>query len=162
MKSRKRKIWLFGLLMLCLGMSGCIKQEKKEWETLAEEESKEHIHHMSLQWFGEAPDCTHGGYQMAICTICGWVDQSACGEVMALAHTPAIIIQQQGNCREDTVIVYKCTVCGEQIGYERHTESDGHRWMTGETTFWDERVMDFVTQQIWYCELCGMQGAEEE
>ena len=48
MKSRKRKIWLFALLMLCLGMSGCIKQEKKEWETLAEEESKEHIHHIDI------------------------------------------------------------------------------------------------------------------
>lgn len=167
MKSRRRKIWGLVLLLLCFGMGGCAEQARKRQETPSGEASmertcQEHVHRMSVQWFGEAPNCTHGGYQMAICTLCGWVDEEACGEVAALAHTPAMYIRKQGNCKEDTVIVYECTACGEQSGYERHPEPDKHCWITGESVFWDERIADFVTRQVIYCELCGIQRAEEE
>lgn len=114
-------------------------------------------HDMVTQWYGDPPDCTHGGYQAVLCVRCGWVDEAACGNVPALEHIPIAVETQHGNCREDTIIIYTCSQCGEQTGYERHTEPDEHKWVWKDTLVWDEEACEFVTVQIECCERCNIQ-----
>ena len=155
------------LSIIVLLLSGCSVKEKvsvdsaeqvdKSTEPLIqpEEAKEEHIHDLQIQWFGEEPDCMHGGYKIVLCASCGWVDKTACGEVPALEHALKAIEIQRGNCREDTIISYICTVCGNQIKYERYTEPDEHDWVRKETELWDEEQFEFVTQSVECCERCN-------
>lgn len=128
---------------------------------IREEKIPSQGHSMTTQWFGDAPTCTHGGYQAVLCDVCGWVDETACHSVAPLEHTPTGKEIQHGNCREDTIIVYTCSECGEQTGYERYPETEEHAWVIKETQVWDEEVYDFVTILVECCERCNLVMQEE-
>lgn len=117
-------------------------------------------HEMTAEWYGEAPNCTHGGYRIVRCRLCGWVDEAAGGSVDALEHTPAGQEICHGNCREDTIIIYTCTACGQQVGYERHPEPSEHSWVVKEQQIWDEETFAFITVSVQVCERCNIQYQE--
>ena len=139
---------------------GCAETGLKTYKcsqcgAVKEEELQPAGHQMTTQWYGEAPDCTHGGYQAVLCSVCGWVDETACKSVPPLEHMPVAQEMQHGNCREDTIIVYTCSYCKEQTGYERYPEREEHSWVTKETQVWDEEIFDFVTVSVECCERCN-------
>lgn len=117
-------------------------------------------HEMVTSWYGEAPDCTHGGYRIVLCRLCGWVSEADSGSVEALEHTPVGQEIQHGNCREDTIIIYTCTACGQQVGYERYPEPGEHSWVYKEQQIWDEEKFAFVTILVQVCERCNIQYQE--
>lgn len=131
--------------------------------TLPSEESSSDSgceHEMVTSWYGEAPDCTHGGYRIVLCRLCGWVSGADSGSVDALEHTPVGQEIQHGNCREDTIIIYTCTACGQQVGYERYPEPGEHSWVYKEQQIWDEEKFAFITILVQVCERCNIQYQE--
>lgn len=120
-----------------------------------QETAESHVHDLITQWYGAPPDCSQGGYQMVWCSRCGWVDEEACKSVPPLEHTPIGEEIQHGNCKEDTIVVYTCSQCGEQTGFERHTEPDEHNWVTKEMEVWDEENLTFRIQAFECCEWCN-------
>ena len=169
---------LSAVLICCLFTGGCNKKEENEaYDTIlesriqetayaeqmaaeagyitCEEEGGIHSHRLVTQWYGEAPDCSHGGYQIVICEECGWVDEEAGGKVPPLEHISQGEEIQHGNCTEDTVIVYICSFCGEQTGYERHTEPGEHKWVVKEAEVWDEAALSFQKVTVECCERCN-------
>ena len=127
-----------------------IQSEPEDKET-----AESHVHDLITQWYGAPPDCSHGGYQMVWCSQCGWVDEAACKSVPPLEHTPIGEEIQHGNCKEDTIVVYTCSQCGEQTGFERYTEPDEHNWVTKEMEVWDEENLAFIIQPFECCEWCN-------
>lgn len=113
-------------------------------------------HDLITEWYGEEPTCQHGGYRMVYCQTCGWVDETACASVEPLEHIPQMEELQHGNCREDTIIVYVCSECGEQTGYERHQESDEHNWVWKDTLVWDEASLAYIVTSVECCERCNL------
>ena len=112
-------------------------------------------HSMTVQWFGEPPTCTRGGYQTSVCSKCGWVDANACGDVPPLGHENIGTETQHGNCVDDTIIVYTCSRCGEQTGFERHNEPDEHKWVWKEDLIWNDEIGELVTVKVECCERCN-------
>ncbi len=156
MKRKKRKI--IPIIMICLCLAACSKkQEIEAIDSVYGDVCEENGHDMEVQWYGAPPDCTKGGYRAVICKICGWVDEAACSSVEPLGHIPQAKELIHGNCREDTIIVYTCTVCGEDTGYDRYPEADEHKWVWKETVVWDEAAMAFVKNQVKCCERCNAQ-----
>ena len=127
-----------------------IQSEPEDKET-----AESHVHDLITQWYGAPPDCSHGGYQMVWCSQCGWVDEAACKSVPPLEHTPIGEEIQHGNCKEDTIVVYTCSRCGEQTGFERYTEPDEHNWVMKEMEVWDEENLTFEIQSFECCEWCN-------
>ena len=117
-------------------------------------------HDMVVEWYGEPPDCVNEGYCVALCDRCGWIDEAACSSVPALEHVPVASELQHGNCREDTIIVYICSVCGEQTGYERYPELDEHEWVLKDTLVWDEASFSYKITQIECCDRCNLRPWE--
>ncbi|MBQ8232541.1 MAG: hypothetical protein IJZ34_11530 [Lachnospiraceae bacterium] len=129
--------------------------ESIQSEPEEKEKAESHVHDLITQWYGAPPDCSHGGYQMVWCSQCGWVDEAACKSVPPLEHTPIGEEIQHGNCKEDTIVVYTCSQCGEQTGFERYTEPDEHNWVTKEMEVWDEENLAFIIQPFECCEWCN-------
>lgn len=113
-------------------------------------------HDLTTEWYGEAPTCQHGGYRMVYCQVCGWVDETACTGVDPLEHIPVTKEIQHGNCKEDTIIVYVCSECGIQTGYERHQEPDEHKWVWKDTLTWDEESLSYIVTSVECCERCNL------
>ncbi len=156
MSQKKWKIIM--MLMVCFFLAACSKkQEAVAQDNVCGDVCEENGHDMEVQWYGDPPDCTKGGYRAVICQVCGRVDETACGSVEPLGHVPQAKELVHGNCREDTIIVYTCTVCGEETGYDRYPEADAHEWVWKETVVWDETAMSFVKNQVKCCERCGVQ-----
>ena len=124
-------------------------------EVEVQESSEIHDHQLITQWYGAPPDCSHGGYQMVWCSQCGWVDEEACKSVPPLEHTPVGEEIHHGNCKEDTIVVYTCSQCGEQTGFERHTEPNEHNWVIKKMEIWDEETFTFKVEEVECCEWCN-------
>ena len=124
-------------------------------EVEVQESSEIHDHQLITQWYGAPPDCSHGGYQMVWCSQCGWVDEEACKSVLPLEHTPVGEEIHHGNCKEDTIVVYTCSQCGEQTGFERHTEPNEHNWVIKKMEIWDEETFTFKVEEVECCEWCN-------
>lgn len=114
----------------------------------------EHEHKMEVLWYGEPPSCTQGGYRIEMCSECDWVDDMGSGSVPPLEHELTAEELHHGNCVEDTIIVYICKNCNEQIKYERHPEQEEHKWIYKTITVWDEESRSFREERICCCERC--------
>ncbi len=148
------KVIVMVIVFLCL--TACSKkQESLAQDSVYGDSCEENGHQMEVQWYGDPPDCTKGGYRAVICKICGWVEEEACSRVEPLGHTPQAKELMHGNCRKDTIIVYTCTVCGEETGYDRYPEADEHKWVWKESVVWDESSVAFVKRQLQCCERCN-------
>lgn len=158
---RKKKVRLFFCLFFCLFLASCGKNEENVSDTVSAKECEVSGHDMEIRWYGEPPDCVNGGYRALICKRCGWVDEKAGESTPPLGHTPVEKELYHGNCREDTVIVYICSVCGEKTGYDRHPEEEEHEWIRKETTVWDEETMSFQKKEIQCCKRCNIRPGEE-
>lgn len=112
-------------------------------------------HKLITKWFREEPSCFQGGYRIVICSECGWVDEAACGSVEPLPHELVATELQHGNCIEETIIVYICKNCNEQIDYERHVEPDEHKWIWRKKAEWDANTYTFVEKNVLCCERCN-------
>lgn len=158
-----KSILLYFITTLFLG--GCVPKtlETVIDETVSEsglidvgsEQQPEHEHKMETFWYGEPPNCVQGGYRIEMCSECGWIDELRSGTVSPLEHELAGEEIQHGNCVEDTIVVYICKTCGEQIRYERYPEPDEHKMTWQILTVWDEEGCCFKEEQVDYCERCN-------
>lgn len=117
--------------------------------------SEGHVHTMEVLWYGGPPSCTQGGYRIEMCSECGWVDEERTGSVPPLEHELSAKEIQHGNCVEDTILVYICNNCKEQIKYERYPEPEAHEWVLQTITVWDETEYCFREEQIYCCKRCN-------
>ena len=91
--------------------------------------------------------CTENGYDRAICTICGYVDESA---IPAFGHTIETLISQEPTCSSEGVKTAKCSVCGitesEPIAKIPHNNKSA---VTQEPTCTVEGIKTYT------CTVCG-------
>lgn len=126
----------------------------------ASEAEEDHEHTMVTDWVGLPADCNRSGYKIVSCSQCGLVES---GEMVpALEHIPVEEEICHGNCVEESIRIYHCSLCNEQLGYERHTEPGEHLWGKKETLVWDETSYEFVKIWIDCCERCNLIWQEEE
>lgn len=119
-------------------------------------------HLLEDSWFGDPPTCTRGGYLNRYCSRCGYLESST--SVPPLEHVPDQGTEMHhGNCRDETIVVYCCVMCSEEIGFERYYETDEHDWIWVDTDpVWSDEAGDFVTKHIECCSRCGTERATDK
>lgn len=105
-------------------------------------------------WTSE-PTCTSHAYFNLLCSSCGVYGGD--GTDPAISHTIEYSRIARGNCKNPTVVVGICTMCGMEISRDEHTESNDHDWekIDYEEFNWGTGEIEIKTATR--CSSCGIQ-----